>query len=474
VLASVAGLSPAAACAPSQASARTAEKTAEKTDARTDVRTSAGPATGGGAETSAMPRPERATARAGLATDPAARERCLAFERALAHGKPVEVLPADQPATVRAKPAELCPREGEAALARLGAADARSACFVNLFVGIERHLVADRATGLMWMTQATQHELSWAKTQAYVRATNGHKTHGYADWRVPTLEEIATLLESVQSQRDYYAVVDTRIFWGEALWLADSCGKPRCRWYLDTHHGPACVEDREVRSAQVVLVRTVRAEDFPPVTVEAGLAVTPEERGKCLAAERAYFVAGQPWQVRARRPPVELRAAPARIDLHKLTEDLVSRGLYSRLEDSPSPCFVNQLVNNADGTVGDLATGLAWEPGVSAQNVTLPAALAHVRALNTKRYLGHDDWRLPTADEIVSIAESVQFYAQPSRLDPAFLEASSTVWLADQDPGGKDELIFDLRMASFWGKAYPPDDENAVKVVRTAVAPGGR
>src|SRR4051812_47300649 len=36
-------------------------------------------------------------ARAGLALEPEARARCLAFERALAEGKPVEVLPPEAP-----------------------------------------------------------------------------------------------------------------------------------------------------------------------------------------------------------------------------------------------------------------------------------------------------------------------------------------------------------------------------------------
>src|SRR5262249_56197705 len=142
------------------------------------------------------------------------------------------------------------------------------------------------------------------------------------------------------------------------------------------------------------------------------------EREHGRGGEGAGLMGGVPEQVQPRAAPVELRARPIEMDAGALAADLQRRGLYLFSEGGAGACFNNQFVRNADGTIRDLATGLAWEPGLSAQKVTKPEADAHVQALNRSRYLGHDDWRLPTSEEIVTLAESVQFYGPPSPLDP--------------------------------------------------------
>src|SRR4030095_8014661 len=100
-------------------------------------------------------------------------------------------------------------------------------------------------------------------------------------------------------------------------------------------------------------------------------------------------------------------------------------------------------------------TGLAWEPGFSARGVTLPQAEARRQGLNRARYLGHDDWRLPTTEEPLTLVESVQFHQPASRLDPGFLDGDRTIWLADRAPGGKEALLFSLAGGTIFPKAMP-------------------
>ncbi|WP_422845229.1 DUF1566 domain-containing protein [Acidovorax sp. M2(2025)] len=73
---------------------------------------------------------------------------------------------------------------------------------------------------------------------------------------------------------------------------------------------------------------------------------------------------------------------------------------------------------NADGTVTDTVTHLVWDRCVlgrssdglacgsgMAQTFTWPQALAEVQARNAANHLGHRDWRLPSATELLSLVD---------------------------------------------------------------------
>ena len=84
----------------------------------------------------------------------------------------------------------------------------------------------------------------------------------------------------------------------------------------------------------------------------------------------------------------------------------------------PSPRFND----NGDQTVIDHLTGLVWikdtyAPGPSqclpATSKTFQGAIDYVKCLNTAHYLGHDDWRLPNAKELLSLLAH-------TKNDPAF------------------------------------------------------
>lgn len=63
---------------------------------------------------------------------------------------------------------------------------------------------------------------------------------------------------------------------------------------------------------------------------------------------------------------------------------------------------VNNLRDNSDGTVSDLATGLTWMKTDSGEGMNWPTALAYAENL---KFAEHDDWRLPSAKELQSIVD---------------------------------------------------------------------
>ena len=73
---------------------------------------------------------------------------------------------------------------------------------------------------------------------------------------------------------------------------------------------------------------------------------------------------------------------------------------------------INCFVDNGDGTVTDLATGLMWQQADDGNARNWQEALAYADGLNLA---GYDDWRLPSAKELQSI---VDYTHAPDATDP--------------------------------------------------------
>jgi hypothetical protein len=56
-------------------------------------------------------------------------------------------------------------------------------------------VVIDYATGLMWQQSGSSNELSYREAEDYVDRLNRGSYAGFSDWRLPTVEELASLLE---------------------------------------------------------------------------------------------------------------------------------------------------------------------------------------------------------------------------------------------------------------------------------------
>ena len=87
---------------------------------------------------------------------------------------------------------------------------------------------------------------------------------------------------------------------------------------------------------------------------------------------------------------------------------LKSNSLYVRAVRGGKSDAAGSYQDNGDGTVTDMFTGLMWQQTVSS-NMTWEQALAHCEGLDLG---GYTDWRLPSAKELRSLADT-------SRCDPA-------------------------------------------------------
>ena len=65
-------------------------------------------------------------------------------------------------------------------------------------------VVVDRATGLMWHQSGSSKLMKYSVAEEWVRDLNQRGYAGYSDWRLPTLEEGASLLKSGKMNENLY------------------------------------------------------------------------------------------------------------------------------------------------------------------------------------------------------------------------------------------------------------------------------
>jgi hypothetical protein len=66
--------------------------------------------------------------------------------------------------------------------------------FDNDFVDNGDGTVTDRATGLMWQQDGSPKPLTLKRATYYIGGLNDKRSMGYSDWRMPTVEELASLI----------------------------------------------------------------------------------------------------------------------------------------------------------------------------------------------------------------------------------------------------------------------------------------
>jgi len=75
--------------------------------------------------------------------------------------------------------------------------------FANDFIANPDGTITDRITGLMWQKSGSANSMIWLEATRYIQKLNREKFAGYTDWRLPTIEELASLMMRTQEQGLY-------------------------------------------------------------------------------------------------------------------------------------------------------------------------------------------------------------------------------------------------------------------------------
>lgn len=108
---------------------------------------------------------------------------------------------------------------------------------------VSGELVLDQATALQWNRQASRYPLSFTEAQAYVTELNAHKMHGIDRWRVPTVNELLSLLDDGEL-RCFPDDPELPVRW---FWSCDRHGHHES-WYVNMDMGFAGVQDLNCRN----------------------------------------------------------------------------------------------------------------------------------------------------------------------------------------------------------------------------------
>ena len=85
---------------------------------------------------------------------------------------------------------------------------------------IQDQVVIDNATGLMWHPSGSLKFVNLKEALEWIAELNNKNYAGYSDWRLPTLEEAASLLENSRKKNLYIDRVFDRRQW--CIWTGDT------------------------------------------------------------------------------------------------------------------------------------------------------------------------------------------------------------------------------------------------------------
>jgi hypothetical protein len=241
--------------------------------------------------------------------------------------------------------------------------------------------VYDAVTGLTWTHAAdtdgngtvnSDDKLTWTEFQNYAASLNAESYGGYSDWRLPTIKELYSLI--------VFTGIDPSGYTGDVSGLVP---------FIDTNYF-----------------------DFAYGDESAGERIIDAQYWSNTQYVGTVFD-GQPAVFGVNFADGRIKGYPRDIGMNGTRRQfaLCVRGNpdYGR----------NSFVDNGDGTITDLTTGLVWMQGDNGTGVTWEDALAYAESLV---FAGYDDWRLPNSKELQSI---VDYTRSPSTtgsaaIDPVF------------------------------------------------------
>jgi len=238
--------------------------------------------------------------------------------------------------------------------------------------------LTDKLTGLAWARDSDPagDSMTWRQALDHIKALNGRNHLGHADWRLPNINELASLVNNQAELAGWLMSQGFRDVRKDAYWTSSTyAASTRYAWSVGMYSGIVAGHGKLDRG----YVWPVRPGGSGVLSLpRSGQTVCYDDSGTNIACvgtgQDGDLQAGAAW---------------------------------------PSPRFAD----NADGTMTDRLTGLMWSqdadapgPGVCNPGArrTWQGALDHVKCLNGTRYLGKSDWRLPNRNELASLVNHGQ------------------------------------------------------------------
>ena len=234
-----------------------------------------------------------------------------------------------------------CPQEGETFYGQ----DAQYASAQPAYVDNGDGTVTDLNTGLMWI-QDPGEKMTYSDA---IASAEDFSFAGYDDWRVPTIKELYSLVD--------FSGVDDAVSGTDPFIDTD---------FFVFEYGDPLQGEREIDSQWVT---------------------SSIYTGSVMSSQECFF---------------GVNFADGRNQMLSHRREQTDKGYFLRLVRGPENYGGNQFVDNGDGTVSDLTTGLTWQQTDSGAGMDWSDALAYCESL---ALAGQDDWRLPNIKELLYIVD---------------------------------------------------------------------
>jgi len=241
--------------------------------------------------------------------------------------------------------------------------------------------ISDNITGLIWMKEMDE-KMTFKEAFAYAENL---ELGGYNDWRVPSIKELYSLI----------------LFTGKVK------GAKAIDFFIDTDYFNQPLGDSSKGEREI----------------DAQTWSSTEYVGKTMKNDDTVFginfIDGR------------IKGYP-KYDPGTKKEKM----MYFRVVRGNTAYGINSFVENEDGTITDLATGLMWQLSDSGNGLNWEEALKYAESLVLG---GHDDWRLPNAKELQSI---VDYTRSPQTTNTAAIEPVFKISEIENPEGEKDYPYF--------------------------------
>lgn len=131
----------------------------------------------------------------------------------------------------------------------------------------------------------------------------------------------------------------------------------------------------------------------------------------------------------------KLRSTPTELRATEVNEMIIKHGFYERDRNPGGKGCVHEYnLIKGSKVIDDEATGLMWQQGGSPVDMTWEKVGEYIGELNSEKFAGFDDWRLPTLEEAMSLMEPDEKKGD-LYIDPVFDKTQRWIWTSDQVKG---------------------------------------
>ena len=324
--------------------------------------------------------------------------------------------------------------------------------------------ITDKITGLVWEKEGASSLYYW-DAQKRIENLNDRKLGGHGNWRIPTLEELCSLLDSTSNPKGYY----TPSVFGNAqspCWTSDIDELHRLaiftkiRFSVDFSKGEisSFASEHSGRGGggappERLYLKTVRTSMQPQMTAKAER-LGPADSAKSGEDSRVALLPGETKSdVIQRKQETERRL---REEEEKARRQTQTASVPTKPEQASAPAYGQEIGHDgvyiayANGIVKDTKTGLEWLAGPDG-GMAWNEAKTWVESLN----VGGGGWRVPTLEELKGLYQ----YGKGSRNMTPLLETTGYYVWSSQQAGG-DFVAFDfstdfpLGFPPWYGRGY--------------------